>query len=77
MVSARAPAAATGTIDSTEEHRVPFSFRWSKALGRGLRLNAGRSGVSLTKRLGRATVSTTGRVSVRLGKGLSWRGKLW
>ncbi|MBB2901663.1 hypothetical protein FHR75_002478 [Kineococcus radiotolerans] len=56
---------------------MPFSFRWSKALGRGLRLNAGRSGVSLTKRLGRATVSTTGRVSVRLGKGLSWRGKLW
>lgn len=56
---------------------MPFSFHWSKALGRGLRVNASRSGVSLTKRLGRATVSSTGRVSVRLAKGLSWRGKLW
>ncbi len=56
---------------------VPFSFRWSKALGRGVRLNAGRSGLSVSKRFGRATVSSTGRVSVRLLKGLSWRGKLW
>ncbi|WP_432513353.1 DUF4236 domain-containing protein [Kineococcus sp. SYSU DK001] len=56
---------------------MPFSFRWSKALGKGVRLNAGRSGLSVSKRFGRATVSSTGRVSVRLLKGLSWRGKLW
>ncbi|GAA0324767.1 DUF4236 domain-containing protein [Kineococcus aurantiacus] len=56
---------------------MPFSFRWAKDLGKGVRVNAGRSGVSVTKRIGRATVSSTGRVSVRLLKGLSWRGKLW
>jgi Protein of unknown function (DUF4236) len=55
---------------------VPFSFRWSKALGRGLRVNASRSGVSVSRRLGRVTVSSTGRIGVRLAKGLSWRGKL-
>ena len=56
---------------------MPLSFRWSKRLGRGLRLNASRSGLSVTKRIGRATVSSTGRVSVRLLKGLNWHGKLW
>ncbi|PRY17353.1 DUF4236 domain-containing protein [Kineococcus rhizosphaerae] len=56
---------------------MPFSFRWSKSLGRGVRVSAGRRGVSVSKRLGRATVSSTGRVTVRLFKGLSWRGKLW
>lgn len=39
-------------------------------------LNVGRRGVSASKRIGRATVSTTGRVSVRLGKGMSWRLRL-
>ena len=54
-----------------------FSYRRSVRLGRGTRLNVSTSGVSASKRIGRVTVSTTGRLTIRLLKGLSWRGKLW
>lgn len=55
-----------------------MSLTWRRRirLGRSSWLNLSRRGVSASKRIGRATVSTTGRVSVRLGKGLSWRGRL-
>jgi hypothetical protein len=56
---------------------VPFTFRFSKALGKGLRVNASKSGLSASKGLGRVTVSSRGRASVRLAKGLSFRTKLW
>ncbi|WP_432491286.1 DUF4236 domain-containing protein [Kineococcus auxinigenes] len=52
-------------------------FRRSKVLGRGVRLNASNRGVSFSKRFGRTTVDSRGRVSVRLFKGLTWHGRLW
>ncbi|GAB3221837.1 hypothetical protein GCM10027586_12390 [Kineococcus gypseus] len=52
-------------------------FRRSKELGRGVRLNASHRGVSFSKRLGRATVDSRGRITVRLFKGLTWHGRLW
>ncbi|WP_432535962.1 DUF4236 domain-containing protein [Kineococcus arenarius] len=52
-------------------------FRRSRVLGRGVRLNASNRGVSFSKRFGRTTVDSRGRVSVRLFKGLTWHGRLW
>ncbi|NAZ86927.1 DUF4236 domain-containing protein [Kineococcus indalonis] len=52
-------------------------FRRSEDLGRGVRLNASNRGVSFSKRFGRATVDSRGRLSVRLFKGLTWHGRLW
>jgi hypothetical protein len=43
------------------------------ALGRGAWLNVGKSAVSASKRVGRVTVSSTGRVSVRIARGVYWR----
>jgi hypothetical protein len=48
-------------------------FRRTKRLGRGLRLNVTGRGVSATARKGRVTVSSRGHLTIRLGKGLSWR----
>jgi len=56
---------------------MPFSFSWSKKVGRGLRVSASKTGLSASKRLGPVSLSTRGRASVRLGKGLSFRTKLW
>ena len=36
-------------------------------------LNMSKSGVSESARAGRVTVNSRGRVTVRLGNGLSWR----
>ncbi len=54
-----------------------FTFHKRKRLGRSASLNLSKSGASLSKRVGRTTVSSRGRGSVRLGKGLSFRFKLW
>jgi hypothetical protein len=51
-------------------------FRRSFGLGRGTRLNVSRGGVSVSKRVGRFTASSRGGFSVRLLKGLSYRGRL-
>lgn len=53
-----------------------LSFRRSIRLGKALRVNLSKSGPSLSTKLGRVSVSSRGRGSVRLGKGLSWRFKL-
>lgn len=52
---------------------------WRKRvrLGRNSALNLSRSGVSLSRRIGRATVSSRGNSSFRLLKGLSYRKRLW
>jgi hypothetical protein len=42
-------------------------------LGRRSRINYGTGGAYVTYRLGRLTVNSRGRVSLRLGRGLSWR----
>lgn len=51
-------------------------FRKRKRLGRSGALNVSNRGVSASKRAGRVSVSSRGRGSVRLGKGLSFRFKL-
>lgn len=45
-------------------------------LGRSAGANLSKSGASVSKRAGRVTASTRGRVSVRVARGLSWRFKL-
>lgn len=51
-------------------------WRSSKRLDRTTRLNLTQSGASVSKRFGRVRISSRGRGSVRLGKGLSFRFKL-
>ena len=51
-------------------------FYRRKRLGRSTFLNLSRSGASVSKRVGRLSLSSRGRGSIRLGKGLSWRFKL-
>jgi hypothetical protein len=48
-------------------------FRKSKRLGRGVRLNVTQRGVSASARRGPFSVSSKGRVTIRLGKGFSFR----
>lgn len=50
-------------------------FRRRVKLGKGKTswLNLSKSGVSLSKRVGPVTVNSRGRVTVRLGKGISFR----
>jgi hypothetical protein len=51
-------------------------FRKRIRTGRGSALNVSRAGVSASKRLGRVTLSSRGRGSVRIAKGLSFRFKI-
>lgn len=55
---------------------MPFQYRKRKSLGKGVGLNLSKSGVSVSKRGKRGSV-TMGRkgpsASVRIMKGLSWR----
>jgi hypothetical protein len=48
-------------------------YRRSRRLGRRSRINYGTGGASVSYRLGTLTVNSRGRVSLRLGRGLSWR----
>lgn len=50
-----------------------FVFRKRKNLGHGLNANLSKSGASLSQRVGRVTMSSRGRVSVRIMPGLSFR----
>jgi hypothetical protein len=52
---------------------VGFTFRRRKRLGRSTYLNVGKTGGSVSKRAGRVTVNSRGRISVRLGKGFGFR----
>ncbi len=52
-------------------------FRRSRVLGGGVRVSASNRGVSASKRFGRVTVDSRGRIAVRLFKGLTWHGRLW
>jgi len=51
-------------------------FYRRKRLGKGLNLNLSNSGASVSKRMGRLTLGTRGRGSIRLAKGLSFRFKI-
>jgi hypothetical protein len=48
-------------------------FRKSKRIGRGVRLNVTQRGVSASARRGPISVSSKGHVTIRLGKGFSFR----
>ncbi|WP_083420972.1 DUF4236 domain-containing protein [Curtobacterium sp. MCBA15_009] len=48
-------------------------FRRSKKLGRGVRLNVSGCGASVSARKGPFSVSSRGHVTIRLGKGFSFR----
>jgi Protein of unknown function (DUF4236) len=48
-------------------------FRRRSRLTPRSRLNYGTGGASVSYRLGPLTVNSRGRVSLRLGRGLSWR----
>jgi hypothetical protein len=48
-------------------------FHRSWRLGRAGRLHASRSGLSYSHRLGPFTWNTRGRLTLRLGRGFSWR----
>lgn len=51
-------------------------FRKRVRLGRRSWLNLSQSGLSASRRFGRVTANSRGRLSVRLGKGLGWRFKI-
>ncbi len=48
-------------------------FRRSKRLGKGVRLNYGTGGASVSARRGRVTVNSRGRLSIRILPGLTLR----
>jgi hypothetical protein len=52
---------------------VSLIYRRRVRLGEHTTGNLSRSGVSFTERFGRVSANTRGRVTVRLGRGLSWR----
>lgn len=52
-------------------------FSKKKRIGKNTSLNIGKRGVSLSGKAGPLTLSSRGNASVRLGKGLSKRKKLW
>ncbi|KQO98201.1 hypothetical protein ASF30_09070 [Leifsonia sp. Leaf264] len=56
-----------------KEPTVGLIFRKSIKVGRRSRVNVSKSGVSASTRVGPFSVSSRGRVSLRIGKGFSWR----
>lgn len=52
-----------------------FSFRKSFTIGKGRRINVSRSGISASQRAGRVSITSRGRLSVRLIRSLTWRSK--
>jgi hypothetical protein len=56
---------------------MPLVFRRRVRLDDNTHANISGHGVSISKRRGRVTVSSKGRVSVRVLRGLSFKGKLW
>lgn len=51
-----------------------ISFRKRVRLGKGQALNLSKSGASVSKRFGRVTVNSRGRFSIRIFKGVTYRG---
>lgn len=48
-------------------------FRKSVRVSKNTRVNVSKSGVSASSKVGPLTVNSRGRVTLKLGKGLSWR----
>ncbi|HEY8701724.1 MAG TPA: DUF4236 domain-containing protein [Arthrobacter sp.] len=55
------------------EDFVGFSFRKRIKLGNGSAVNLSKSGASVSKRVGRMTLNSRGRGSIRILPGLSFR----
>jgi hypothetical protein len=53
-----------------------ISFQRRKRVAKGTTVNVSKSGLSVSKKNGPVSISSRGRGSVRLGKGLSFRFKL-
>ncbi|TWE13254.1 uncharacterized protein DUF4236 [Rudaeicoccus suwonensis] len=53
-----------------------FFFQRRRRVARNTHLNESKSGVSVSRSAGRVTVNSRGRVTVNLGRGIKWRGKL-
>lgn len=51
-----------------------FRYQRSRRIGQRSRLNLSKSGVSVSHRTGRLTLNSRGRSSVRIARGLSYRG---
>jgi hypothetical protein len=54
-----------------------LSWRRRVRLGKKTSLNLSTSGMSVTRRAGRASLSSRGNAAFRIAKGLSFRKKLW
>lgn len=52
---------------------VGLIFRKSVKVGKNTRLNFSKSGVSASTRKGPVSISSRGKITIRLGKGISWR----
>lgn len=52
---------------------VGLSFRKTIKLCRNTRLNVSKSGISASRKAGPITINSRGKVTIRLGKGLTWR----
>lgn len=50
-----------------------FSFRKTIKLGKRTNVNVSKTGVSASRRMGPVTINSRGKVTIRLGKGLTWR----
>ncbi|QOT19302.1 DUF4236 domain-containing protein [Paenarthrobacter sp. YJN-5] len=50
-----------------------LSFRKIIKLGKNTRLNVSKSGISASRKAGPITINSRGKVTIRLGKGLTWR----
>ncbi|WP_422758982.1 DUF4236 domain-containing protein [Paenarthrobacter sp. C1] len=50
-----------------------LSFRQTIKLGKNIRLNVSKSGISASRKAGPVTINSRGKVTIRLGKGLTWR----
>ena len=69
--------AGSARLGSKNDNRwgksVGFVFNKRLRLGKGFALNLSKSGASVSKRIGRVTLSSNGRGSFRLFPGLSFR----
>ena len=54
-----------------------FFFRKTKKVGKSTNVTVSKKGVSASKKVGPLSVSSRGNVSLRLGKGIGFRKKLF
>ncbi|MGO4230147.1 DUF4236 domain-containing protein [Arthrobacter sp. YAF34] len=60
-------------MPTIEGEPVGLGFRKTVKLGKKTRLNVSKSGISVSRKAGPVTINSRGRLTVRLGKGLTWR----